>query len=333
MLPQIIEQLKHYKSTLKSALKQENERKAELDGTISDTQKELNEIETSLESLRTRYQDERAKESLIALQKEDVQREIDELKAEINHAENELDQIQPVVEEKGSRVETDRHPIDISSDIKVTMAHLALLSEVSEDVEKIYKNYLNVYKELEDKSLIVAENREKALEELEERKKVWRKLLKSLLGDVNPTFQSFLEPIGARGWVKLIDTEDVETAGLELIVGFKGATPQVLDSRTQSGGERSSATMAFLLALQRHIKSPFRAVDEFDVHMDPKNRETVSHMLLKEMEKETDTQYLTITPGQVTNVAEGVRVITVQNVMGKSEVQVYNELPRQEAVN
>jgi chromosome segregation ATPase len=189
-------------------------------------------------------------------------------------------------------------------------------------VEKIYTNYLNLCNEFKEKIIIVSENRESALLEVEERKNVWRRLLQSLLDKVNPSFQVFLEKIGGTGSVKLVNTEDIETAGLALIVGFKGVKPQILDSRTQSGGENSSATMAFLLALQRHIKSPFRAVDEFDVHMDPRNREVISQMLLKEMEQEEESQYVAITPGQIMNVNEEVQVITVQNTKGISEVKV-----------
>jgi chromosome segregation ATPase len=189
----------------------------------------------------------------------------------------------------------------------------------------MYLSYLNLFNELKEKVSIVTENREQALQEVEERKNVWRTLLQALLDDVNPIFKAFLEKIGATGWVTVVNTEDFEEAGLELTVGFRGAEPHVLDAQTQSGGERSSATMAFLLALQRHIKSPFRAVDEFDVHMDPRNREIISQMLLMEMEKETESQYLIITPGQLTSVSDDVHVITVQKVQDTSEIKVVSE--------
>ncbi len=136
------------------------------------------------------------------------------------------------------------------------------------------------------------------------------------------TYQKFLSRINATGNIRLVNTQDIETMGLELTVGFKGAEPAILDSYTQSGGERSTATMAFLLALQQYVKSPFRAVDEFDIHMDPKNRETISDLLYKEVRGSRDTQYLTITPGQITNVDKAVHVITVQNLEGRSEVSV-----------
>jgi len=186
----------------------------------------------------------------------------------------------------------------------------------------MYYRYLNVFNELKQKVMIVSDNREKTLIEVDERKEVWRKILKQFLEEVNMTFRAFLENVNATGLVKLVNLEDLQTAGIELVVGFKGAKPQILDSHTHSGGERSTATMALLLALQRHIKSPFRAVDEFDVHMDPRNRELISLMLLNEMQKQTENQYITITPGQVTGVSESVNVITVQSVQGKSEVKV-----------
>jgi chromosome segregation ATPase len=77
--------------------------------------------------------------------------------------------------------------------------------------------------------------------------------------------------------------------------------------------------MAFLLALQQHITSPFRAIDEFDVHMDPKNRELVTQLITSSAATMTEGQYLAITPGQI-SVTENSHVIVVQNVQGSSVV-------------
>jgi chromosome segregation ATPase len=124
----------------------------------------------------------------------------------------------------------------------------------------------------------------------------------------------------AMGEVRLSDTQDIEMASLEILVGFKGAKPVTLDSHTQSGGERTTATMSFLLALQQHVRSPFRAVDEYDIHMDPKNREMIARMLLA-LIKEATTQYVVITPSQITFAQENAHIITVQNIEGKSVVK------------
>jgi chromosome segregation ATPase len=78
--------------------------------------------------------------------------------------------------------------------------------------------------------------------------------------------------------------------------------------------------MSFLLALQKHVRSPFRAVDEYDVHMDPKNREIIAQMLISRV-NDSAAQYLVITPSQITFTKEGVNIITVQNIEGKSIIR------------
>jgi len=124
----------------------------------------------------------------------------------------------------------------------------------------------------------------------------------------------------AVGEVRLVNEHDIEVAGLEILVGFKGGKPVPLDAYTQSGGERTTATMSFLLALQHHVRSPFRAVDEYDIHMDPKNRELIAKMLVSTV-KNAEAQYVVITPSQITFAQEEANIITVQNVEGKSVVR------------
>ena len=78
--------------------------------------------------------------------------------------------------------------------------------------------------------------------------------------------------------------------------------------------------MAFLLALQKHIKSPFRAIDEYDVHMDPRNREVIANLLISAVENE-GAQYLAITPNQMFFEGKNVHIITVQNIDGRSLIR------------
>jgi chromosome segregation protein len=108
---------------------------------------------------------------------------------------------------------------------------------------------------------------------------------------------------------------------LELLVGFGGTELQVLDAYTQSGGERTTSLMCFLLALQRRIKSPIRAIDEFETHLDPRNREEILRSIIESMKGER-SQCILITPGQLVGAGEVPNVITVQNVAGSSKVKV-----------
>jgi len=145
--------------------------------------------------------------------------------------------------------------------------------------------------------------------------------VEKLLHQVREEYVKLLERVNARGDLKLVNPEDIEGAGLELYVGFRGTTPQLLDAYTQSGGEITTAIMFFLLALQKQIKSPVRAVDEFETHLDPRNRETIFRSLIEATRGEK-VQYLVITPGHLLGVEEVPNIIMVQNVGGVSQVRV-----------
>ena len=191
---------------------------------------------------------------------------------------------------------------------------------MSEDIERQYESYSKLYLELKEKAQLVAENREKTLEEVKTRMQSWRTVMQNLLDRVNLEYQKIMSQTMATGEVQLSSSQDIETAGLEILVGFKGGKPVALDAYTQSGGERTTATMSFLLALQQHVRSPFRAVDEYDIHMDPKNREMIAKILLSII-KDANAQYVVITPSQITFAQQNANIITVQNLEGKSVVR------------
>src|SRR4029077_20621803 len=131
--------------------------------------------------------------------------------------------------------------------------------------------------------------------------------------ELTERYNGLLEEVGGKGRIALKSSKDIEKAGLELYAGYKGNEPVSLDSLAPSGGERTVALVAFLLSLQHYISSPFRAIDEFDVHMDPKNRETVSRLIHWGGKSPDSSQFIAITPGQVTIPGEeNVHVIVVQ---------------------
>jgi chromosome segregation protein len=223
-------------------------------------------------------------------------------------------------QETGERIAVLKSPAEIQDEMGQTEGHLAALSGVSEEIERQYESYSKLFLELKEKAQLVAENREKTLEEVKTRLHSWRTVMENLLSRVNGEYQRIMAQTLATGEVQLSNPQDIETAGLDIYVGFKGSKPVALDAYTQSGGERTTATMAFLLALQQHVRSPFRAVDEYDIHMDPRNREMIAKVLLA-MIKDANAQYVVITPSQITFAQQDANVITVQNLEGKSIVR------------
>jgi chromosome segregation ATPase len=258
--------------------------------------------------------------ALLGYRGQNIERQLQKLQRDLRIRTAEYEEAAKKAGQTGSRIASTRDSSAILDEIRLTDGHLIALGDVSEDIERMYESYSKLYLDLKEKAQTVAESREKTLEEVDARLDAWRTVIQHLLDTVNLQYQRILNHAQAAGQVRLANGHDIEAAGLEVLVGFKGAPLVPLDAYTQSGGERSMATMSFLLALQQHVTSPFRAVDEYDVHMDPKNRETITSLLIESVEG-GNSQYLIITPTQITFAKPDLHIITVQNVEGSSRVR------------
>ena len=287
---------------------------------VKENQTKMLGLEESNEKIADGVLDNRIQLALLVYRRENASKDLERITTALKDAKANVVTVTAKAEQSGARIAVLKGVGEILDEIKLTDGHLAALVDVSEEIERMYESYSKLYLDLKEKAQVVTENREKTLEEVKARMASWRTVMQNLVDRVNLEYQKIMNQALAMGEVRLSNTQDIEMASLEILVGFKGAKPITLDSHTQSGGERTTATMSFLLALQQHVRSPFRAVDEYDIHMDPKNREMIARMLLAII-KEATTQYVVITPSQITFAQENAHVITVQNIEGKSVVR------------
>jgi chromosome segregation ATPase len=306
--------------SLKKSAENSKQQLTKLGHQISDIKDKADSLDAEIEAATAEVLDRKISLALLQYQKESLTKTMKRLDKELQQALAELDEYVNRAEKVGQRLVPMKNTMDILEELRVTDGHLAALADVSEDIERMYESYSKLYLELKEKARLVAENREKAMEEVNARMGAWRNVIHKLLDQVNLKYRQILSAAYAVGEVKLTDEQDIEDAGLEILVGFKGGTPVPLNAYTQSGGERSTATVTFLLALQQHVHSPFRAVDEYDVHMDPKNREIIANLIVSSV-TDSDSQYLAITPSQLTFTGKDVHLITVQNVEGASLIK------------
>jgi chromosome segregation ATPase len=305
---------------LRKSAENSKEQLTKLGHQILDIKDKADSFDLEIEATTAEVLDRKISLALLQYQKETLTKTMKRLDKELQQALADLDEYVNRAEKVGQRLVSMKNTMDILEELRVTDGHLAALADVSEDIERMYESYSKLYLELKEKARLVAENREKALEEVNARMDAWRNVIHNLLDQVNLKYRKILSAAYAVGEVKLTNEQDIEDAGLEILVGFKGGTPVPLNAYTQSGGERSTATVTFLLALQQHVHSPFRAVDEYDVHMDPKNREIIANLIVSSVTG-LDTQYLAITPSQLTFTGKDIHLITVQNVEGASLIK------------
>jgi chromosome segregation ATPase len=314
-------QLKLLKTeNLKKMLETSKKQIAKALGQVEENQSKMLKLEDSTDKLTGEALEKRVKLALLEFKRANAIVDINTIEKSIKEAEETLNTAIVKAQLSGERIAVLKSGAEIQDEIGLTNGHLAALADVSEDIERQYESYSKLYLELKEKAQLVAENREKTLEEVKTRMQSWRTVMENLLERVNGEYQKIMSQTLATGEVKLSSAQDIETAGLEIYVGFKGSKPVALDAYTQSGGERTTATMGFLFALQQHVRSPFRAVDEYDIHMDPKNREMIAKVLVS-MIKDASAQYVVITPSQITFAQKDANVITVQNLEGKSVVR------------
>lgn len=223
-------------------------------------------------------------------------------------------------EATGERPAEVRDLDEVEGELKVLEAKVKALGDLPGDVEEFYMDVKSRLEGVGERLKELARNKAMLVEEIGRRMEVWRRELDALVGELNSRFSELLSAVGAAGYVKVTYGQSPSEAGLEVYVGFKGAEPVLLDPYRQSGGERSAAVTAFLLALQGRTISPFRAVDEFDVHMDPSTRATFFRVLHGMFKEERGVQYLVITPGYPSFVDRDAHYVVVQKVGGVSAV-------------
>ncbi|MCW4049615.1 MAG: chromosome segregation protein SMC [Candidatus Bathyarchaeota archaeon] len=94
---------------------------------------------------------------------------------------------------------------------------------------------------------------------------------------------------GGDGQLELQNPEDPFSEGVDLYIQFPGKPMRLATGA--SGGERSVAAIAYLLAIQRFLKAPFYLFDEIDAHLDDLNTSRLAEVL---KENSVDGQFLMI---------------------------------------
>ncbi|UCC33601.1 MAG: AAA family ATPase [Candidatus Bathyarchaeota archaeon] len=305
--------------SLKKSAEDSSRNLEEMKSQISDLQAKRDHSDREIERIYDEIVDCRVNLALLQYRKRVLVDSLDRLERALQISLSDLDEAEKKAGETGLKIAVIKSIEEILDEMRVTDGHLAALADVSEDIERMYESYSKLYLDLKEKARLAAENREKALGEVKERMRAWRTVIKNLLDHVNPRYQGILSQAQAIGEVRLFNETAIEEAGLQILVGFKGSKPVPLDAYTQSGGERSTATISFLLALQQRVRSQFRAVDEYDIHLDPRSRELIADMIVSTVGGEE--QFLAITPSQLTFTEKDVHIITVQNVEGTSVIK------------
>jgi chromosome segregation ATPase len=180
----------------------------------------------------------------------------------------------------------DNHRVRIQA-ISPNPAIMEKYTAREEEIHKLEESLANHDANLKEKQARIDELRDSWLPEIE-----------SFIDAIDQNFSEYFKQIGCVGNIRLAkDGDDFASYGIDIWVSYRATdAPKKLDARVQSGGERSVATMLYLIALQELSDCPFRLVDEINQGMDPHNERMIFDRVTAQASKHNTPQYFLITP-------------------------------------
>ncbi len=179
-----------------------------------------------------------------------------------------------------------------------------------------YDEYMNNYKSQSTRINELEEEKAGILKFIEQVEKDKTAHFMAAFNEVCENFSHLFSRVtgGGDGRLELQKPEDPFSGGVDLYLQFPGK-PMRLGSGA-SGGERSVAAIAYLLAIQRFLKAPFYLFDEIDAHLDDLNTSRLAEVL---KDTSNEAQFLMVSLKDVM-VHKADRIYGVFAQGGKSRV-------------
>lgn len=307
---------------------------------------ELHRVEQRLEEARaalSKLEHERAEVQSKATSRREAKRVVEqrirEIRSELSAVESELKQLTSdmhVLELKIQRLEAEEEGLlsELSSlgyhepvrDLALTTSEYEKILDRLEDeltslgyinflAEEQYDALKQDYMSLSERINQLEEEKRAIIEFMKEIEAKKREVFLKAYRAINEKFAEYFHRItGGKAWLQLENEEDPFSGGVDLIAQFPGKSPRLISGA--SGGEKSVAAVAFLLAMQSMSPLPFYIFDEIDAHLDARNAERLAE-LLRELSK--DSQFIVITLKDAM-IARADRVVGVYLRNGVSNV-------------
>ncbi|XP_046848738.1 structural maintenance of chromosomes protein 6-like [Xenia sp. Carnegie-2017] len=292
------------KKTLEEKTNESNEHKLKIQEVIGKAEPltlRLNTIESELATVKSHRKHYEGKRN--------------ELQMKIGHLEGELARITEDAQKTASmateyceRVETKRTVKSLESEISQAERRLRAEQQSRGRVEVITRQFSEAKQRLDDvkasmKSM--ATFCKKLGRMLEDRLCAYSSYRKFITLRANMLFQMMLSQRGYSGKLKLKHKKEELHLLVDVDQAKKGDSKS---TKSLSGGERSFATVSFIMALWDAMEAPFRCLDEFDVFMDMVNRRISMDSIMKVAKEQHHRQFILLTPQDMSNVGQTNRV-------------------------
>ena len=152
---------------------------------------------------------------------------------------------------------------------------------------------------------------------VEQLKATWLPEVRRLVKKIDQNFSEAFKTVGIGGEVVFNESsDDFAKYSIDLRVRFREEGQLItLDSAYHSGGESSTSTILYLMALQGVTVSPFRVVDEINQGMDSVNERQVFKLLCDAATAPDTPQCFLLTPKLLPDLpfSDDVTVLQIMN--------------------
>ena len=172
---------------------------------------------------------------------------------------------------------------------------VAIVRQKAQNAHEAYVGKKKKIEELDRKML-------KLQQGMERRKTKLKGFRKYIVRRADQAFDRVLQHKGQSGTLNF--NHKSKELGIEVQKDARDETTTSKNVKELSGGERSYATLALLIALGEAIECPFRVMDEFDIFMDAVARKTALDLLVQTAtgEEMRHRQFIFITPQDLSHV-------------------------------
>lgn len=285
-----------YDSEIKQLIEKSNKTKLVIDNTVRSTiSEQIENLQTQIDSLKTNIS--QIKNSSIEL-KQIIKDLVKKAEAEKKQIESEVKHATVICKKK---IVTTRNEEDIKRDIEeANRKHNLLQSELGkkgsdylmlrDEFKKKKEEFIEHFALYQKIDIIYKSNNESLKLSI----KGLEYYIDSVKRKVQESFDLVLSLRKIKGKLEINQSEESI-----VITMFDN-----ISTSCASGGERTFATVALILALWSNMELPFYSIDEYDVYMDNVNRLATTQLLMMAIQHRKN-QFIFLTPQDISHIKSG----------------------------
>lgn len=270
---------------------------------------EVTELEKTRIELSKTVLSAREETKKFTVEIDDIDKELHKLDSEYEPADRLLNQLQLKIQTSLLHLEQHQNqlrqfgyeqPLEVTlkqveeaeTSMRMMQFELERIGAVNQLALSHYAEQISRYKELSLRLNELEREKQVIVQFMDEVERKKRKVFMEAFEKISRNLQEYFSKLTGGGNVtlKLENVDDPFSGGTDMIVQFPNK-PSIVVSGA-SGGERSVAAVAFILALKEFTPASFYILDEIDAHLDAFHVSKLADLLLEESER---NQFIVVT--------------------------------------